>query len=203
MAYADNVPSALREGSSLIVIGKASDVPFLADFNNQLPAPFDTVTNTASERNMQIVYRVPSGVSIGYLQLLVSPFNLDKVILVASANNDAGLPMAGSTLTDGVLQSKLAGQFAVTNGIQVATGSVNSTQFSIVGTVVPDAERVVATPVSNINLSQPGIERPTWLNSLPIASAVVIVLVLAYVGVVAAMRRRQPKGEDKPTQPRE
>jgi hypothetical protein len=193
VAYADNVSSDVRSQSSLIVIGKASDLPFLAEFNDQLPAPFDLTTNSASERNMQIVYRIPSGVSVGYLELLTSPYNLEKLILVASANDDNGLAMAGNTLTQGPLQARLAGHFAVTNGVQVATGSVGSGQFSVVGTVVPGAEQIVATPISNFNPNQGGnFQRPGWLTILPTASGIIIVLVLLYVIFVAIMRRREP-----------
>jgi hypothetical protein len=134
--YADAVPQQVLDQNSLIVVGRSSTVPFLSQINDQLPAPFDFETDTASESNMQVVYRIPSGMSVGYLQLMSSPFNIEKQILVLSGNSDNGLSMAGSTLTESQLRGQLTGVFAVTNGTQVATANASS-MFSAVGTLVP------------------------------------------------------------------
>ena len=46
--YADEVPQPVLAEKSLIVIGRASTVPFLSQINNQLPAPFDIENDTAT-----------------------------------------------------------------------------------------------------------------------------------------------------------
>jgi hypothetical protein len=148
---------------------------------------------------MQIVYRIPAGVSVGYLELLPSPFNSGRMVLVASGNDDDGLAMAGNTLTQDALQSLLAGQFAVTNGVQVATGNLNA-QFSIVGTAVPGAEQVIATPIVPAPAPKPGFQRPAWLTILPIISGILILLIIIYVAVVSIARRSQ--SSEPTTQPR-
>jgi hypothetical protein len=191
VAFADNVPAEVRDGSSLILVGKASDLGLLSELNDKLPAPFDLKNNTATERDMQIVYRVPPGVSVGYIQLLRSPYNLDKALLVASGNDDAGLAMAGNALTTDPLKSRLAGQFAVTNGVQVATGGTSS-QFSVVGTAVPGAQPVVATPIAPATVFQPGFARPSWLSMMGIISGIVVLLILIYIIAVAVARGREP-----------
>ncbi|HEY3473190.1 MAG TPA: cellulose biosynthesis cyclic di-GMP-binding regulatory protein BcsB, partial [Anaerolineales bacterium] len=112
--YADDVPQPVLDENALIVVGRASTVPFLAQINDQLPAPFDLETDTASESNMQVVYRIPSGMSVGYLELMKSPFNVEKPILVLSGNTEDGLTMAGNTLLVNELRSQLTGVFAVT-----------------------------------------------------------------------------------------
>ncbi|MGE5248946.1 MAG: cellulose biosynthesis cyclic di-GMP-binding regulatory protein BcsB [Bacteroidota bacterium] len=189
--YADNVPADLQDQYSMILVGKASDLPVLASINENLPAPFDLASNTASEKDMQIVYRIPAGVSVGYVELIHSPYNLERKILIASGNDDAGLALAGTMLTQNPLKGQLTGQFAVTNGTQVATGSP-SAQFSAVSTVVPNAQQVIATPITPSNVSQPGFSRPSWLNWLPAASGLVVLVIILYVVAVALARGREP-----------
>ena len=198
-AFADNVPVDVQSDNSLIVVGKASELPFLTGINDLLPAPFDPVSNTATEKDMQIIYRIPAGVSVGYLELLHSPFSAGRLILVASGNDDSGLLMSGNTLTQNPLQSLLSGQFAVTNGIQVASGSLNS-QSSIVGTIVPQAPPVIVTPIVPGPAPKPGLDRPAWLMTLPIISGILILLIIIYV-IYRATNRREEITEPL-TQPR-
>src|SRR5690606_20137477 len=56
IAYADSVTDEVRTNKSLIVIGKASDLPFISEINDALPAPFDLINNIASERQLTISY---------------------------------------------------------------------------------------------------------------------------------------------------
>lgn len=191
--YADNVPAGLRSDSSLILVGKASALPLLEEFNASLPAPFDLSTNTATEKGMQIIYRLPPGVSVGYLELIASPYNTEKLILLISGNTDDGLAMSGSALMVDPLKDQLTGAFAVTNGIQVAVGD-NVSNFSVVGTLVPGSERVVSTPFPS---SPPAstLPQPGWLLPLLVASGAVIVVIIAYVVVGAFRRNRLPELE--------
>jgi len=187
--YADDVPQEVRNESSLIVIGKSSTVPLLSEINNQLPAPFDLESDTASERGMQVVYRIPSGMSVGYLELLSSPFNAEKPILVLAGNNDDGVVLASNALLQNELSSQLTGVFAVTNGTQVATGSASS-PFSAVGTLVPPAAAVVTTPVPVVSAATPALQPPGWLIPLLVASGIAILLIIGLVMVSAFARRR-------------
>ncbi len=193
VAYADSVPQDVHDTKSMIILGLASEVPFLAEFNDMLPAPFDLSNNTASERQMQVVYRIPDGVSVGYLQLLLSPFNAEKSILVVSGNDRNGVTLAGNGLLQNELQSQLAGVFAVTNGTQVATGNASS-PFSIVGDVVPGSVPVNTTPVPDLS-GAPVTERPIWLLPVIIISVLSILGILGYVAVTAIAKRRSQRIE--------
>jgi len=176
VVYADDVPQTIKESKSLLFIGRASTLPLLAEVNDKLPAPFDLQSDTASETNMQIVYRIPPGVSVGYLELTPSPFNREKYVLVVAGNTDAGLNMAGNILLAPALRSKLAGAFVVTNGEQIVTTDTN-TLFSVVGEIVPNAEQEVVTPI-NISSTTPGLARPWWLFPAVIVSGLAILLVI-------------------------
>jgi hypothetical protein len=162
------------------------------EINNRLPAPFDLKDNTASEGKMQITYRIPAGVSVGYLELLNSPYNFEKIIMIVAGNTDQGLGMAGNTLVQANLTSQLAGLFAVSNGTKVAT-SVTSPNFSIVGDVVPGAEVIINQPILPVFPAASKTSPPAWLMPLLSISALMIVVVLGYVIGTAILRRRSPK----------
>ncbi|HUE99897.1 MAG TPA: cellulose biosynthesis cyclic di-GMP-binding regulatory protein BcsB [Anaerolineales bacterium] len=187
--FADDVSQQVLAENSLIIIGKSSTIPLLSEINNQLPAPFDFASDTASESNMQIVYRVPAGMSVGYLELLNSPYNEEKPILVLAGNTDEGVVLAGNALLQRELRSQLNGVFAVTNGSQIATGSASS-PFSIVGTLVPPGEAVVTTLVPASSTAPVPANAPAWLIPILIASAIAILLIIALVIISALSRKR-------------
>jgi len=189
-AYAEDVPQDIRSSSSLVIVGRASTLPIMIEINDKLPAPFDLVTDTADEQKMQIIYRIPPGVNVGYLELAASPFNSEQSILVVAGNTDDGVNIAGSTLTTPSLRDQLSGLFAVTNGTQVATSNANAV-FSVVGEVVPSAVQVVATPIEISSTFQPRIERPVWVLPLIFISSL---SGLAIVGIsVRNSRKRAAK----------
>jgi cellulose synthase operon protein B len=187
--YANDIPQQVLNQNSLIMIGKASTIPLLSQINDQLPAPFDFETDTATEGQMQVVYRIPSGMNVGYLELLNSPFNPEKSILVLAGNSDDGVALAGNALLLTELSSQLTGVFAVTNGTQVATGSASS-PFSSVGTLVPGPEPVVATPVALPSTAPGALPPPSWLFPLLVGSGIAILLIILLVIISAFARRR-------------
>ena len=186
--FADDVPQDLRVGHSLIFVGKASTLPLLVELNDQLPAPFDLNTNTASERDMQIIYRIPPGMSVGYLELMVSPYDSEHLALIVSGNTDLGVQMAGNALLTDILKDQLAGVFAVTNGTQVAISDSHN-YFSVVGTLVPGSEQVVTTPLSPTT-SPPSFTRPAWLVPVLTGSGALVALIILFVAIRTLTSRR-------------
>lgn len=189
-AYADAIPQPVLDERSLIVIGRASTVPFLSQINDRLPAPFDIQNDTASESHMQVVYRIPEGMSVGYLQLLNSPFNIERTILVLAGNTEEGLGMAGNALLQDELRSQLTGVFAVTNGTQIATANASS-QFSAVGTLVPPEQAVVTTPLPAPAGGPATLATPGWLLPVLVASGAAVLLIIIAVIIGAFVRRRE------------
>jgi len=189
-AYAEDVPQQVLDQNSLIVIGRSSKVPLIAKINDQLPAPFDVASDTANESNMQVIYRIPKGMGVGYLELLDSPFNVEKPILVLAGNSDDGLTMAGNALLVNELRNQLTGVFAVTNGTQIATGSALSA-FSAVGTLVPPQSAVLTTPIPASSTVAAALPPPGWLIPLLVISGVAILLIIIWVMISALSRRRE------------
>lgn len=198
VAYGSNVSENILANSSLILIGKASTLPFLEKINDFLPAPFNIETNTAEERGMQIVYRIPAGVDVGYLELTSSPFNPERLVMVISGNSDAGVSMASNSLVSDTLKPQLTGVFAITNGVQVDV-SKGVAQFSSVGSSINGSEQIVLTPIPplDVNVNQTSGENeagaPVWLLPLIIVSGVILVLILSIVAIGALQKKWTPQ----------
>jgi hypothetical protein len=190
--YADDVPQEVLDENSLIVIGRSSTIPLISKINNQLPAPFDIASDTANESNMQVVYRIPKGMNVGYLELLDSPFNVEKPILVLAGNSDDGLVMAGNALVLSELRSQLTGVFAVTNGTQIATGSASSA-FSAVGTFVSPQGSVITTPIPASSSVPATLTPPGWLLPLLAISGIAILLIISWVIINAFSGNRKAR----------
>jgi len=182
VVYGDDVPQEILDTQNLIIVGRASTLPVVNELNDILPAPFDLATDTASEGGLQVSYRMPPETSLGYLELVNSPFVNDKVILLVSGNTDDGVQLAGNALTLSGFRSSLAGQFAVTNGNQLVTTKAKTplgqgvSLGSIIGTVVPGSEPIINTPIPAI--TQPNQIRPIWLLPVFIISAILVVFLL-------------------------
>ena len=191
--YAEDIPQQVLNQNSLIVIGRSSTLPLLSQINDQLPAPFDIASDTASESNMQVVYRIPKGMNVGYLELLDSPFNAEKPLLVLAGNSEEGLVMASNALLVNELRNQLTGVFAVTNGTQIATGNASSA-FSAVGTLVPPQAAVVTTPMPATSRGPATLTPPGWLLPVLGVSGIAILLILIWVIISAFSGRREVGG---------
>jgi len=180
VVYGDGVTQESLDNQNMIIVGRASTLPFMSEINEILPAPFDFETDTASEKGLQVSYRTSPEISLGYLELLNSPFDNDKVILVVSGNTDDGVRLAGNALILSEFRSSLSGQFAVTNGIQLVASrartlfDLGASLGSVVGTVDPNSEVVINTPIPAN--AQKNIDRPVWLAPLFIISAILVAL---------------------------
>ncbi len=79
--------------------------------NDKLPAPFVPESDEATQPALLVNYRLLPGISVGYLQLIQSPWNAANNILVVAGNTDAGLPMAGEKLTRSEFSSQIEWEF--------------------------------------------------------------------------------------------
>ena len=176
------------------MVGKASQSALLAEINDQLPAPFDLVNDTANEKGLQVIYSIPPDVSLGYLELLASPFNPEHQILVVSGNTDDGVIMAVDALTETSLRRELTGVFAVTNGTQIATSRIVTpfSQSSIIPSVVPNVTPTSATPFPTLPVDQgTPWAPPDWLLPVIIIVAVVILVLIVRQFIVSGSAKRK------------
>jgi len=130
--------------------------------------------------------------SVGYVQLLPSPWNSDRAILAVLGNTQEGIPMAGGTLVQDDLVSRLTGNFAVLYGDQAVTTDTRLgvskesiiSQLPVAVTVTPQATESsqIVTPL-NVNVQ----DRPQWI--LPIIGVVSVGLLILLV----VMLRKESK----------
>ena len=186
----------------MVIVGLPDELPILAEINDKLPAPFDFDNNTASERVLQVSYRIPPDVDVGYLQIMPSPFDARSPLMVVAGNSEKGVSLAGNALTLRELRRQLAGVFAMTNGEQIASNTqisslgINIGDASIIQTVVPDAEEIVATPLPlALPTSTVTYEKPSWLIPALLASFSIMLIVIGYILVRALSSRKPPKSD--------
>jgi hypothetical protein len=204
VAYADNVPDEVLNQYNLLVFGRASTLPVISRFNDLLPAPFAPGSDEAVQPSMLVNYSLLPDTSVGYLQMLPSPWNTDRVILAALGNTTDGIPMAGATLIQDDLVARLEGNFAVLYADQVVTTDTRLgiskesiiSQLPVAVTVTPASE-TVAPPAA----PQETEARPGWI--LPLVGVVTLVIFVFFVFLLQkeAAANRKPKepksqGED-------
>jgi hypothetical protein len=146
--YADEIPEEILRNKDLIIIGRATTLAIMNEINNSLPAPFESGSDEAIQPAMLVNYRLIPGVSVGYLQLIPSPWNGDRTTLAVLGNTNEGIPMAGEALVNPDISSKLQGNFAIIYNNQVVSTDtrLGPSKESIIGEL-PIA--VTVTPVQN------------------------------------------------------
>jgi hypothetical protein len=149
------------------------------DLNATLPVPFEAGSDITQGKFLQVTYQIPAETPIGYVELMPSPWNSEKVLIAAFGNTTTGVNWGISALVDAPLRSQLAGDFAVINNTRVQT---IDTRLVLPVANTPIAQgSAVATPLPQTNSTQPS-SRPAWL--LPV---LVIAIVLIIVVIVIAL----------------
>ena len=197
--YGDNISDEVMQNYNLLAFGQSSTLPFMSEINDLLPAPFKSGSDEAVQPSMLVNYSLLSNTSVGYLQLLPSPWNPDHVIMAVLGNTADGVPMAGVTLTQDDLVARLAGNFAVLYTDQVVTTDTRLgiskesiiAQLPVAVTVTPLPE-TIAPPTATAQIES----RPSWI--LPVFGIVTVSL----VGFLVLMLRkelitRRPHSEGK------
>lgn len=196
--YGDEVSEEILSERNLILVGRATKLPFINQLGDTLPAPFESGSDEAIQPAMSVNYRLLPGVDVGYLQLLESPWNSDRVILAVMGNTDAGIPMASSSLIQSDLAFQLAGNFAVVYNDQIVTADTRLglskegivAGLPIVATVPPQASD--ESPLVPVGSPAEVKERASWL--LP--SLLVIALLVVVFSIVVLRKQFIEKNKE-------
>lgn len=205
VAFGDDIPEDILKNRSLVLIGRASKLPIVGELNEILPAPFLNGLDEAMQPTMLVNYRLLPGVSVGYIQVLPSPWYADGAILAIMGNTDQGVPMAGQSLLSDTLAPKLQGNFAIVYGDDLISTDtrLGPTKDGLAGQLPSD---MVTTPEANVTpvveentAEQP--QRPVEAGVNWILPAIVISTLLLLIIVFAVMRREAKiKIVEKPEQ---
>lgn len=190
VAFDGEVADDIRNNRNLIVIGLPSSSQLVREMNDSLPAPFDEGTNIAVLQGQQVAYRFPAESDLGFLELLASPWNAERVILTVVGSTENGVRQAGAALTNGFLRSRLKGNFVLVNGesLSVADTRTGLGLASVGDTVnvAPEAVQSGGTAVPQ----QPSSLFASQVDWIPLVVGGLLVAILV-VFVVAALTRRR------------
>ena len=189
--YADDIPESEKANYNVLIVGQPSKLPVITELNATLPAPFINGGDVASQTNLQVAFRVPPSAPAGYLEIIPSPWNPDKVVLAILGNSSTGIRWAGSALVEPLLRSALAGNFAIINGTQIFNGDTRTLSLDP-GVIPTPAVGGSGTQAEPIDITPPIVERPSWILPALISSIVLVVLILLWL-VVGNRRNRRPK----------
>jgi len=202
-------------GYHLIAVGLPTNNRYLAAANDKLPQPFWPGTNEIMQKIDRVIYRLPPGVSLGYVQELFSPWDEDRAMLAVTGTTDEGLVWALTSLTDVKLQRELTGNLALIRDRQVRSiDTREKTADEVVAftqVVVPSVTPIVMlepTPTATVSptptatltptptavaqaasdMASPPVGRyqPVWLIPLLILS---VLTVLVAVGIAIRQAR--------------
>ncbi len=189
--YGPSVPVSVLQTSHLLLVGRPSDLALIDELKDDLPAPFEPGSNIAVEKDLPVIYRQSPEASVGYLELLASPWVDNRAVLAVLGNTDEGLRWAGDALSRFELRGQLAGNYAVVAGQQIYMAD---TRLAGGGTNAFDAAAAAGTPqpVRLGDLTGPAVERPWWL--LPtLGAALLLILIVAGIGLLTGRRERNLK----------
>lgn len=185
-AFDDAVPEDLRSSHDLILIGLPSELTLISELKDSLPAPFETGQNIPVVDNQQVSYRFPPDASIGYLQLLPSPWNSARTILAVVGSTDEGVGLAGNALSDPLLRSRLAGNFALISAENISVADTR-TGMGMGGLAEnPDVISEPSVPEPNPSPVVPAA-RPTWI--LPAVGVLVFLILVVLIAALVSSRR--------------
>lgn len=198
----------------IIAIGRPSRNALIQQVNPQLPQPFLPGSDEIEQRLDAVVFRLPPGHDLGYLQLIPSPWNEKRALLAVTGTTDMGVEWATDTLTDRywLLAGNLAlvkdGEVAAIDtreltragvAMAVATAVPELTSVPATSTPAPLATPTAVTPspglatdVAVFERATTAAELPAWLIPLVVATGLVVIAIFA-VALWRSRRRGRPR----------
>jgi hypothetical protein len=191
VAYDGEIPEEIRNERNLIVVGLPTNMQIFGELNDSMPAPFEEGTNIAVLQGQQVSYRFPAESDLGFLELLASPWNADRVILAVVGTTAEGVRLAATALTDGLLRNQLRGNFVLVNGQSL---SVADTRTGL-GLAGVSAEGNASAQIPTISEEPEPEVAPTVFDNrnvswIPMAVGGLLVAILIVIIIAALTRRR-------------
>lgn len=192
------------ENSRFIVVGRASTNQFIQEISALLPAPFAEDQDKLDEANLPIAYDYPDNKSLGYLQVIASPWDERSPILIISGSTDEGLRWAGDALNTPWLFD-LSGNISIIDEAFSISYSLGREPVTVVDPLIPIPTTSPSDPpfypIPNelqitMNPANPDDSRPGWLLPAIIGSAGLFGLILVVVIIIYSiqyLRRRRAK----------
>ena len=190
--YSDEITSEDLANNNLIFIGKATNIPQLEEIQAALPAQFKEGSDEVIQPKMPVNFSVLENTSVGYIELLESPWNPDYTLLMVMGNFEDGIGLAQTALTKELLINELIGNFSVVYSEQITsvdtrlqsdTGPLPGAPPMPGATEEPTAEPTVA-PVTDPTT------RPAWLVPTMLGVSILMVVLIAVALIRGSTRSR-------------
>ncbi len=192
-AVFNNVPEDLRLAKNLIVVGQPAQLPVLSDLANSLPASFEAGSNVALLDNQHVIYRISADKSLGYLELLTSPWNDQRIVMAVLGTTPEGIAFAGNALTVSAIRTTLKGNFAVIDGTaslvaDTRTGTGGGALAAGLGT-----DMTVQPTLAPVLPAQAPLQVKTGKDMIPLALGIVAALIIVVIVLAIWLKARGQK----------
>ncbi len=189
-AVFNTVPETIRSGRHVIVVGQPSQLPILSELAESLPASFEPGSNIALLDNQHVVYRISTDKSLGYLELLISPWDERYMVLAVLGTTPEGVTFAGNALIVSSIRNTLKGNFAVIDGMTalVADTRIGTGSGTLAESLGPDMT-IQPTPTPRVPV-QP-VEVRTGKDVIPALLGIVLFLIVVVVALAVWSSRKQ------------
>jgi hypothetical protein len=206
--------------SHLIAIGRPSRNSVIQQVNSQLPQPFLPNSDEIEQKIDQVMFRLPPGIDLGYLELIPSPWDKAQAFLAVTGTTDKSIDMAVETLTkrpwdlgwgnlalirdnqvktiDTRQLTRSGVAMAVTTAVPEMASTVMVTPtitptVTITSTITPTIVNPISTPFpSNSIEDTPEVSKPVWLIPLVVFTGVLVIAILVIAFWRAQRRSLKP-----------
>ena len=189
----------------IIAIGQPTLNPLIQQANSQLPQPFIPNSNEIQQlHNNNIVFRISPNVDLGLIQLIPSPWNMERAFIAVTGTTEEGVKLSANTTisrrsldytlvliqadkseaidVSGLFESGLANAIATAIPESIITSTTTSTsELDITPTLVTTSSAASQQIRSN--------SQPIWLIPLVIGT----ILAIGVIFVLAFWQSRQQK----------
>ncbi len=177
----------------VVVIGKPTRNPLLQSLNDKLPQPFISGTDTIQQTIDNVVYKLQDGLDLGFLELIPSPWNAERVLVAVTGTSDAGLQSAADFIMNSGRIWELKGDLAMVRRDKLfVTDTRNLTsegQAAPVATAVTEITPVTTPPAGGkpVGAVNQVMEQQSLLERFPFILPVLGIASLAIVGTILAL----------------
>ncbi len=192
--FADDVPPELMEDYHLILVGRPSQLPLVAEWQELLPASFDPGSDIAVERDTAIYFEQSAETSMSYLELIQLPGNPGRLAMLIMGTDLMAVNNTTLLLSDDDLRSGLVGNLVFYDGIQVMSRNIISADIDIEdgasGTTSSPDDGDVTLTVEEGDASDD--DPYSWIPRFIIASSLLMAGIIGFVIFTTVFRSLRP-----------
>jgi len=177
LTTADQVTEDMLKRQSAILLGRPTENQWVAAALRSAPLKFDGYVRSLDIPSLKLVVADTS--SVGVLEIMTSPWNKQKAVLIITGTDDKGVGLAGGILVDPKLDKSLKGDVAV----------ADSTGFL---TTLDSRRAVAAAPLITTGNGTPGTTTTAASGpTLTLTQIIIGLMLVIFVGalVVILIRR--------------